>query len=157
MAARSNKRVSGVFYKALKDVSAAEFLKNRPATKKSFLWSRKDTERRIKGNLSKFVIKAVIGLLIHGPFPFLPAFFRNSASSYVQRLRYFNREYNWPRKREKTKMAAKAEQKQTGFRSISASLMAPTCRVSRSQKSSFSVRKGTALVDVLWGEKHSFW
>ena len=34
MAARSNKRVSVAFYKALKDVSAAEFLKNRPATKK---------------------------------------------------------------------------------------------------------------------------
>ena len=34
MAARSNKRVSGAFCKALRDVSAAEFLKNRPATTK---------------------------------------------------------------------------------------------------------------------------
>lgn len=34
MAARSSKRVSGEFYKALEDVNAAEFLKNRPATKK---------------------------------------------------------------------------------------------------------------------------
>ena len=54
-------------------------------------------------------------------------------------------------------MAAKAEQKQTGFRSVFASLLAPTCRMSHSQKSYFSVEKGTALVDVLWGEKHSFW
>ena len=53
-------------------------------------------------------------------------------------------------------MAAKAEQKHTGFRSIFVSLMAPTCRMSRSQKSYFSVEKGTALVDVFWGEKHSF-
>ena len=34
MAARSNKRVSGPFYKALKDVRAAELLKNRPETKR---------------------------------------------------------------------------------------------------------------------------
>ena len=35
MAARSSKRVSGAFYKqALEDASAAEFLKNRPATKR---------------------------------------------------------------------------------------------------------------------------
>ena len=97
MAATPNKRVSVAFYKALKDVSADEFLKNRPATKKGlFLLSRKGTERRKKGNLNKFVIKAFIGLLILGTFPFrfFPLFFRNSASSYVQRLRYFNREYN---------------------------------------------------------------
>ena len=38
MVASLNKRVSGAFYKAFKDVSAAEFLKNRPATKRgSFL------------------------------------------------------------------------------------------------------------------------
>ena len=38
MAARSNKRVSGAFYKALTGVSAAEFLKNRPGNKEmSFL------------------------------------------------------------------------------------------------------------------------
>ena len=54
-------------------------------------------------------------------------------------------------------MAAKAEQKQIGFRSIFASLMAPTCRMSHLQKSCFSVKKGTALVDVFVGEKHSLW
>ena len=35
MAARLNKRVSGEFYKVLNNVSGKEFLKNRPATKKS--------------------------------------------------------------------------------------------------------------------------
>ena len=60
MADRPNKRVSGAFYKALKDVSAPEFLKNRPATKKGpFLLSRKGTERRKKGNVNKFVIKTL--------------------------------------------------------------------------------------------------
>ena len=45
MAARSNKRVSGAFYKALKDVSVAEFLKNQPATKKCPFFEVKRTLR----------------------------------------------------------------------------------------------------------------
>ena len=50
-------------------------------------------------------------------------------------------------------MASKVERKQTAFRSIFASLMAQK----NSKKSFFSVKKGTALVDVFWGEKYSFW
>ena len=47
-------------------------------------------------------------------------------------------------------MASKAEQKQTGFRSIFASLIAPTCLISYSQKFYFSVKKGTTLLDVVF-------
>ena len=39
-------------------------------------------------------------------------------------------------------MAAKAEQKQTGFSSMFASLMAPTCRLSHLQKNpAFRIKK----------------
>ena len=48
-------------------VSVAEFL----SKESSFLLRTKGTGRRIKGNLNKFVIKVVIGLLTHGTFPFL--------------------------------------------------------------------------------------
>lgn len=54
-------------------------------------------------------------------------------------------------------MVSKAERKQTGFRSIFASLMAPTWRMPHSKKSCFLVKKGTALVDIFSGEKYSFW
>ena len=52
------------------------------------------------------------------------------------------------KKTRKTKMAAKGEQKQTGFRSIFAN---------GSSLPYVSFTKNAALVDVFWGEKHSFW
>ena len=53
-------------------------------------------------------------------------------------------------------MAAKGEQKQTAFRSIFAN-GSNLPYVSFTEKCCFLVKKGTALVDVVWGEKHLFW
>ena len=58
MAARSSKRVSKGFYKDLKDVSTADFLKTRPATKTGpfFQVERVLSQRKLKGKVNDFFI-----------------------------------------------------------------------------------------------------
>ena len=58
MATRSNKRVSEGFYKALNDVSPADFLKSQPATKTGPFYQveRVPSQRKLKGKVNTFFI-----------------------------------------------------------------------------------------------------
>lgn len=98
MAARSSKRVNKGFYKALNDVSTADFFKDSTSDKdRPFLSSGKGSESaQVKGKGKYFLYRSLDALegSSRAIRRLLPAFFRNLVSSYVQRRPYCNREYN---------------------------------------------------------------